>query len=1054
MSSIPYPILVSQDTNIIQPEEIQEHQKFCQSFYKLYQLYEKRKENNSTENEFHKQTKEKILNWFENLSTNQRIKICTIKNQWLVNIFIQLYLICQSIDSCLFKPISDMKIFFNEQENSDPAFNSLNNFLSFKNKEEDYEQNNNKNNNGYVGYVDDLNFYENFFSLPNIDDDYNYNYFSKEENKRKDVEKNFIDKIKITSLGKNNVNNTLTLSKDILENCEKIKFFLNYFSEQNYFNDWLLPIKMNNFYYNFILPKWLHRKNLSLCKIIMGYIEQQILLNYEYYFYSKKIFEYSFQNQIISLYEENNKLTSFVYDNYSYWDHCDPNKEELVSLPRIKEIVEGIQKNEEYKEKLNKFDSICYKIFSQMYGNWKKPTIYEKEFFKNIYLYLENESIKEKEFGVVKIIDHITFYKFNDVIELRDNVFALMRQKIVQKQCDQFLEELVSEDFLNSKNINDKKNKNKNKKKKKKKGKNIEEEINNKVNKNDKECEEKKIKEENVNDLKNDNKKEDEKVNKINILNEVENKNIKEKLNDKNNENNKINNNEFINNENDKNNISSNERDIKQEEVKSSKLTTNENNNNASSTKSNNKTKDFFLYPIIKNNTKTNKKKKIINSPSESKQKELTKIDNEKTEDKKELITPNESLINKPSTQNNNTHKNQVLTIQNEHLDFSKSAPSTQIKNDNNINYMIVPFYQFVNNYTPSEKYFELLSKEISNYIKITNDNISKINPIRLKNLIEVENLIKKGLCENYEIKFGHYGSYFTGLSIEGSDIDILIFFKSKFSSNDINNFYNDIIELLNKNEDKFETINPILTASVPIIKLQIDITSEINELKLKNLFYLDKENELNKIKIDLSFTQNEQDYNHSYEIVSYITQSLNNFNLIKSLLLVLKRYFKVMKMNKSYTGGLSSYSLYLLTYNFIKNIPNYSLGKSLYFFLTKFSYFDFKNYGIDIEKNIFLLDSNESDIKGEIIIIDPLTKLNVAKSSYKVDEIQKTFRHAFDLIRNEGWLFDYTILSNKTGYDYLNKFKKSYNHNFEHEDCNDFITIKKLFGLKKANIF
>ena len=780
------------------------------------------------------------------------------------------------------------------------------------------------------------------------------------------------------------------------------------------------------------------------------------------------MFEYAFQNQIISLYEENNKLTSFVYENYSYWEHSDPNKEELVSLLRIKEIVNEINNKIEYKEKLEKFVETYKKISYHLYNeHWQKPKNDEKKFFTGIYEYLENESIKEKELGVIKILEHITFYKFNDVVELRDNVFALMRQRIIQKQCDQVLRELVSENFLNSKNTNDKKSKNKNKnKKKKKKVKNIDEEISNKENKSDKECEEKKVNEENANDIKNDEKAEDEKNNKINMLNENENKDINEKLIVKNEDSNQINNNGVINNGNDKNIINNNENTIKQEEIKSSTLITHETNKNnhiSSTAKSKNKTKEFFLYPIINSNSKGNKKKKNICSLSESKQKELTKIGNEKIEDKKEKITQKESIINKSSPQsNNNSHKNQELTIQNEHLDFykteqkTKSSPSTYIKNDNNnINYMIVPFFQFLNtNYTPSEKYFESLSKEISNYIKITNENISKINPIRLKHLIEVENLIKTGLCEKYEIKFGHYGSYFTGLSIEGSDIDILIFFKSKIPSNDINNFYNDIILLLNKYGNKFEEITPILTASVPIIKLQVDITNETNDLNLKNLFYLDKENELNKIKIDLSFTQNEQDYTHSYEIVSYITQSLNNFNLIKSLLLVLKRYFKVMKMNKSYTGGLSSYSLYLLIYTFIKNIPNYSLGKSFYFFLTKFSYFDFKNYGIDIEKNIFVLNSNESDKKSEIIIIDPLTKLNVAKSSFNVDDIQKTFRNAFELIRNEGWLFDCAILSNKTGYDYLKNFNKSYGHNFEHDDCNDYITIKKLFGLKNTNIF
>ena len=272
-----------------------------------------------------------------------------------------------------------------------------------------------------------------------------------------------------------------------------------------------------------------------------------------------------------------------------------------------------------------------------------------------------------------------------------------------------------------------------------------------------------------------------------------------------------------------------------------------------------------------------------------------------------------------------------------------------------------------------------------------------------------------------------------------------------------MNNFYNDIISLLNKNENKFESIEPILTASVPIIKLQINITNEMNYLKIKSLSYLDRENDLNKIKIDLSFTQNEQDYLHSSKIVSFITQSLNNYNLIKSILLVLKRYFKIMKMNKSYTGGLSSYSLYLLIYNFIKNfqIQNYSLGKYFYKFLTKFSYFDFRSYGIDTDKDIFSLNTNEFK-KNEIIIIDPLTRLNVSKSSYKGDEIQNTFKNAFELIRNEAWCFDYAILSNKTGcYDYFNNIPKNYAFNLEHDiECNDYVTIKKLFGLKNTNIF
>lgn len=58
----------------------------------------------------------------------------------------------------------------------------------------------------------------------------------------------------------------------------------------------------------------------------------------------------------------------------------------------------------------------------------------------------------------------------------------------------------------------------------------------------------------------------------------------------------------------------------------------------------------------------------------------------------------------------------------------------------------------------------------------------------------------------------------------------------------------------------QLDNIMPILTASVPVIKLQIDIKDEIKELKLKQTSYFE-EDDLNKIKIDITFTENEKDF-------------------------------------------------------------------------------------------------------------------------------------------------------------------------------------------------
>ena len=219
-------------------------------------------------------------------------------------------------------------------------------------------------------------------------------------------------------------------------------------------------------------------------------------------------------------------------------------------------------------------------------------------------------------------------------------------------------------------------------------------------------------------------------------------------------------------------------------------------------------------------------------------------------------------------------------------------------------------------------------------------------------------------------------------------------------------------------------------------------------------------------MNIDLTFTQNEQEYQHSHQIVSYINQSLISFPIIKSLLLILKRYFKIMKMNKSFHGGLSSYSLYLLIYTFCKKFPISisSSGKALYSFLGFFSFFEFHKYGVDVENiNIYYLTNNyisnnynynfeEQIMKKEINIIDPLTKLNVAKSSFKVEEIQGTFRSAYDFLIKEGCYYDYAVFVNKTGFenDIFNHIKT----NFDKDINSDFKTIKKLFALNKKHYF
>ena len=402
---------------------------------------------------------------------------------------------------------------------------------------------------------------------------------------------------------------------------------------------------------------------------------------------------------------------------------------------------------------------------------------------------------------------------------------------------------------------------------------------------------------------------------------------------------------------------------------------------------------------------------------------------------------------------NNNNNKQPQNNINN--INYNKKHWDYSQYNSNYNNQL-----QIFNSFVPSDKYFESLNKELNNYLSVTNHNILNLKILYDEKLQKIENLINNGLSENYEIRFGHYGSYFSNLSIEGSDLDILIYYHKKKEEND---FYKDILNLLEQNNNEFENICPILTASVPVIKLQIDINEEIKnkDIKLKITSYLEEE-DLSKIKIDLTFTENELDFQNSHESITYINKSLNEYQQIKPILLLLKRYFKEMNMNKNYTGGLCSYSLFLLVLSFCKcNKQCESPTKLLYYFLENFTYFDYCNYCIDVEKeNCYILKEKNENIaeksvseenssydtnydmydKEEIYIVDPISKLNVSKSSFKVDEIILTFRKAFNLLYYEAW--SYTNKNNEK--EIIDNKNELYI-----DDSSEFIIIKNLFGLK-----
>ena len=343
-------------------------------------------------------------------------------------------------------------------------------------------------------------------------------------------------------------------------------------------------------------------------------------------------------------------------------------------------------------------------------------------------------------------------------------------------------------------------------------------------------------------------------------------------------------------------------------------------------------------------------------------------------------------------------------------------------------------------------------NEKLNFYEKLHNDmikydnNISEIlameNNIKEYCIKEIKNIIKKSFVKENEYSLDLYGSFASDLMIEISDIDLKIRLNSENKEKLEKTFF--IVSKTLSEEEKINNISPISTASVPIIKLNIDPNNFIkgnNELEneMKNFIncnayknYKFDKSELNKIKIDITFILNNNEKNINVSSVDYTKDKIYKNPEIKVILRVLKRFFHMKKMNNSFNGGLSSHNLFLIILSYIQylnvnnlknnnfyihnnskednnnnqvKISNLNLGKIFFDFLEFFgNIFNFKNYIIDVNSPTVynLINGDGFHENSSLMILDPLTALNASKSSYKIDEIQTTFFEAYEFLRKE----------------------------------------------------
>ena len=319
-------------------------------------------------------------------------------------------------------------------------------------------------------------------------------------------------------------------------------------------------------------------------------------------------------------------------------------------------------------------------------------------------------------------------------------------------------------------------------------------------------------------------------------------------------------------------------------------------------------------------------------------------------------------------------------------------------------------FLNYILDYTKNQLSLNL-SLKIENFNKIIlYTKAIWYNKIRNFYIKVTEDFLCNVLKNDYYFNIISYGSSSTDLDIIGSDKDYIIFYVEKIKLNE------DFLSRLNKRLSEQNIFNLdikfIPNASVPVIKLTYDLSKGIHinkEFEMYNFINIIRQYEFfddydcTKIKIDISSTKDHKTIENTQKMTELIKTELNNYPLIRPVVLYLKFYLKKYNMNSVYLGWLSSLAIFLMIRNIVKTYikknhkNDLSIGKILYLFLEKFSNY---NYDYIIDKDGYDIPYVQSNDDKRFIIINPLDpNKNVCESSFQTKKIKECFANMLKYI-------------------------------------------------------
>mgnify|MGYP002624744406 CR=1 FL=1 len=305
---------------------------------------------------------------------------------------------------------------------------------------------------------------------------------------------------------------------------------------------------------------------------------------------------------------------------------------------------------------------------------------------------------------------------------------------------------------------------------------------------------------------------------------------------------------------------------------------------------------------------------------------------------------------------------------------------------------------------------YYILAQGINDIYRNIINNTEKLKPVKEQYLKYTKNLLMEKL-ENIDIV--EYGSYFTGLCTEFSDIDILLVYKDEKTEWEFGENLENILNKIKKEKNLQNlSIIPHLKNknSPPVITISYDVSEEIdlNEINFSYKYLDENINNLKKVNIDITFTNNKRRVEDTKKTLEIIIDLVKKYILLKPVVLYLKIYFITQGMYSNYIGGINSISLICIVRNILvsyekNNLPEKinTVEKIIIIISEKFGHYQYR-FGIDKDGNDYTLKKKEIE-EYRLIIKSPVdNEKNVASGSFKSDIIIGKFLLLFQLYRRK----------------------------------------------------